>query len=64
MAYIGQNFASADLKTYLQKYRAEASSYTIPVTTIDGGINLGVFPVRHPYMHGLVLVNMLADSIW
>lgn len=46
MAYIGQNFKAADLKTYLTKYRSEASGYTIPVTTIDGAINIGLFPVR------------------
>lgn len=51
MAYIGQNFNSGDLKTYLTKYRSEASAYTIPVTTIDGAINLGIFPVSPVFWH-------------
>lgn len=45
MAFIGQNFNSADLKTYLTKYRSGASGYTIPVVTADGAINIGVLPV-------------------
>lgn len=45
MGYAGENFNGADLQEYLKKYRYEASSYTIPVATIDGAINDDSVPV-------------------
>lgn len=50
MAFIAQNFNSADLKTYLTKYRSGASGYTIPVVTADGAINIGALPVSLEYL--------------
>ena len=46
LGYIGENFNQADLKKYLDTYRPEASSYIIPVTTINGATNNGSDPVR------------------
>lgn len=45
MAYIGQNFNSGDLKTYLKKYRPKAAGYKIPVTNTDGALNNPLKPV-------------------
>ena len=45
MGFIGENFNQIDLKTYLEKFRPEASSYTIPVTIIDGATNTDSDPV-------------------
>ncbi|KAF8320677.1 subtilisin-like protein [Clavulina sp. PMI_390] len=41
MAYFGQSLLASDLTTYLTMFRPEASSYTIPVTAIDGAVNSG-----------------------